>query len=223
MVKSARKLIGATNPLEAEPGTIRGDFAVQVRAAGPPWLRLRRDTWLRSRARAPAARCVTEQGGAGPPALPWSTSPLLHTAPSCILICHRCVLSPPFLPSSLCLLSVPSSQVGRNVVHGSDSTENGERETGEPSPPAPLICFSAARQRAICVGPYCLSTAACALQLMTHTCDDSSAGTPPCPPHCLLAALPPPPCLQPCGLARTAWWLGSPPSLPGWWSRVPAA
>lgn len=49
VVKSARKLIGATNPLEAEPGTIRGDFAVAV---------------------------------------------------------------------------------GRNVVHGSDSPENGERETG---------------------------------------------------------------------------------------------
>lgn len=30
VVKSARKLIGATNPLESEPGTIRGDFAVQV-------------------------------------------------------------------------------------------------------------------------------------------------------------------------------------------------
>lgn len=30
VVKSARKIIGATNPLEAEPGTIRGDFAVHV-------------------------------------------------------------------------------------------------------------------------------------------------------------------------------------------------
>jgi nucleoside diphosphate kinase len=50
IVKSARKLIGATNPLEAEPGTIRGDLAVQT---------------------------------------------------------------------------------GRNVVHGSDSVENGEREIGE--------------------------------------------------------------------------------------------
>lgn len=29
-MKAARKLIGATNPLEAEPGTIRGDFAVEV-------------------------------------------------------------------------------------------------------------------------------------------------------------------------------------------------
>lgn len=28
MVASARKLIGKTDPLEAEPGTIRGDFAV---------------------------------------------------------------------------------------------------------------------------------------------------------------------------------------------------
>lgn len=30
VVKSARKLIGATNPLEAEPGTIRGDLAIQT-------------------------------------------------------------------------------------------------------------------------------------------------------------------------------------------------
>jgi nucleoside-diphosphate kinase len=30
VIKSARKIIGATNPLEAEPGTIRGDFAVMV-------------------------------------------------------------------------------------------------------------------------------------------------------------------------------------------------
>ena len=30
VVKSARKLIGATNPLEAEPGTIRGDLAVET-------------------------------------------------------------------------------------------------------------------------------------------------------------------------------------------------
>lgn len=28
VVASARKLIGVTDPLEAEPGTIRGDFAV---------------------------------------------------------------------------------------------------------------------------------------------------------------------------------------------------
>jgi nucleoside-diphosphate kinase len=30
VVKSARKLIGATNPLESEPGTIRGDLAIQT-------------------------------------------------------------------------------------------------------------------------------------------------------------------------------------------------
>lgn len=30
VIKSARKIIGATNPLEAEPGTIRGDYAVCV-------------------------------------------------------------------------------------------------------------------------------------------------------------------------------------------------
>lgn len=29
-IASARKLIGATNPLEAEPGTIRGDFGVDI-------------------------------------------------------------------------------------------------------------------------------------------------------------------------------------------------
>lgn len=58
MVKSARKLIGATNPLEAEPGTIRGDLAVQT---------------------------------------------------------------------------------GRNVVHGSDSPENGERETGACTVPPPHV------------------------------------------------------------------------------------
>jgi nucleoside diphosphate kinase len=31
VVASARKMIGATNPLQSEPGTIRGDFAIQVR------------------------------------------------------------------------------------------------------------------------------------------------------------------------------------------------
>ncbi|WP_078391172.1 nucleoside-diphosphate kinase [Shouchella patagoniensis] len=30
VVKTARQLIGATNPLEAAPGTIRGDLAIQV-------------------------------------------------------------------------------------------------------------------------------------------------------------------------------------------------
>jgi nucleoside-diphosphate kinase len=30
LVKSIRKIVGATNPLEAEPGTIRGDMAVCV-------------------------------------------------------------------------------------------------------------------------------------------------------------------------------------------------
>ncbi len=29
-VKAARQVIGATNPLEAAPGTIRGDFAIEV-------------------------------------------------------------------------------------------------------------------------------------------------------------------------------------------------
>ncbi len=31
-VKAARQVIGATNPLEAAPGTIRGDFAVEMGA-----------------------------------------------------------------------------------------------------------------------------------------------------------------------------------------------
>jgi nucleoside-diphosphate kinase len=30
VIASARKLIGATNPLNAEPGTIRGDFGVSI-------------------------------------------------------------------------------------------------------------------------------------------------------------------------------------------------
>jgi hypothetical protein len=30
VVASARKIIGATNPLASEPGTIRGDFAIEV-------------------------------------------------------------------------------------------------------------------------------------------------------------------------------------------------
>lgn len=30
VVASARRLIGKTDPLQAEPGTIRGDFAVQT-------------------------------------------------------------------------------------------------------------------------------------------------------------------------------------------------
>jgi nucleoside-diphosphate kinase len=29
-VKAARQVIGATNPLEAAPGSIRGDFALEV-------------------------------------------------------------------------------------------------------------------------------------------------------------------------------------------------
>ncbi|MGK7931207.1 MAG: nucleoside-diphosphate kinase [Microcystaceae cyanobacterium] len=30
VIASARKIIGATNPLESEPGTIRGDYGVEV-------------------------------------------------------------------------------------------------------------------------------------------------------------------------------------------------
>jgi nucleoside-diphosphate kinase len=31
-VRAARQLIGATNPLEAAPGSIRGDFAIEMGA-----------------------------------------------------------------------------------------------------------------------------------------------------------------------------------------------
>ena len=54
VVKSARKLIGATNPLEAEPGTIRGDFAVQVGACR--WRRM-------SMSGAASGRVVLQQPG----------------------------------------------------------------------------------------------------------------------------------------------------------------
>ena len=30
VIASARKLIGATNPLDAEPGTIRGDYGITI-------------------------------------------------------------------------------------------------------------------------------------------------------------------------------------------------
>jgi nucleoside-diphosphate kinase len=30
VIAAARKLIGKTNPLEAEPGTIRGDFGIDI-------------------------------------------------------------------------------------------------------------------------------------------------------------------------------------------------
>jgi nucleoside-diphosphate kinase len=30
VIASARKIIGATNPLTAEPGTIRGDFGINI-------------------------------------------------------------------------------------------------------------------------------------------------------------------------------------------------
>mmetsp|Transcript_18281 Transcript_18281/g.30037 ORF Transcript_18281/g.30037 Transcript_18281/m.30037 type:complete len:221 (-) Transcript_18281:151-813(-) len=60
VVATARKLIGATNPLASEPGTIRGDFAVDV---------------------------------------------------------------------------------GRNVIHGSDSVENGEREIGLWFKPEEIVCW----------------------------------------------------------------------------------
>ena len=80
VVASARKLIGSTDPLQAEPGTIRGDLSVQ-------------------------------------------TGRLAYVYP---------ILVPLFL-IVICFLSRRSDNEhpGRNVVHGSDSPENGKRETGE--------------------------------------------------------------------------------------------
>ncbi|MBA0588817.1 hypothetical protein Gorai_001907, partial [Gossypium raimondii] len=74
VVASARKLIGSTNPLQAEPGTIRGDLAVQTGRYSD------------------------------------------------------------------------NETVGRNVVHGSDSPENGKRETGRSGSIPDIVslkhCFS---------------------------------------------------------------------------------
>ena len=89
VVKSARKLIGATNPLEAEPGTIRGDLAVQT---------------------------------------------------------------------------------GRNVVHGSDSPQNGERESG-----APVLGARGMPRCSKCGvrSEHMLSACSCSLLLgwhLSHTC-----------------------------------------------------
>jgi nucleoside-diphosphate kinase len=39
-VTAARQVIGATNPLEAAPGSIRGDFAIEVGPEHGPRLRL---------------------------------------------------------------------------------------------------------------------------------------------------------------------------------------
>ena len=102
VVKSARKLIGATNPLEAEPGTIRGDFAVQARRLALPRL-----------VTPPRLGCWSEG---------WDVATSVGGCefPGCRL-CHFLHPHPP--------MPFPA-QVGRNVVHGSDSPENGERETG---------------------------------------------------------------------------------------------
>jgi nucleoside-diphosphate kinase len=36
VVATGRRMLGATNPLESAPGTIRGDFAIDVRPPPPP-------------------------------------------------------------------------------------------------------------------------------------------------------------------------------------------
>ena len=49
-VRAARQVIGATNPLEAAPGSIRGDFAIEIGREHGPWLGLARVGGARDRA-----------------------------------------------------------------------------------------------------------------------------------------------------------------------------
>ncbi|KAF7064037.1 hypothetical protein CFC21_070467 [Triticum aestivum] len=93
VVASARKLIGATNPLQAEPGTIRGDLAVQT----------------------------------------GRLAPILSMSSHYYLQYFCCIL---FDFTSICTLYVyqrnyHGTLLFRNVVHGSDSPDNGKREIGK--------------------------------------------------------------------------------------------
>lgn len=45
VVRMGRKMLGATNPLESEPGTIRGDFALEVRGRRQMKSILRQPCW----------------------------------------------------------------------------------------------------------------------------------------------------------------------------------
>ena len=54
-VNAARQVIGATNPLEAAPGSIRGDYALEVADQPGPRLRLGRVRRPRGRALLPRA------------------------------------------------------------------------------------------------------------------------------------------------------------------------
>ncbi len=61
---TARKMIGATNPLASEPGTIRGDFAIEVRAP----LLMRQQTllglWVSVRLAGFSTDCIAVSGAA---------------------------------------------------------------------------------------------------------------------------------------------------------------
>ncbi len=103
VVASARKLIGATNPLASEPGTIRGDFAIQVgQDRGAPG----------AVCAFVAALCPAPPGKHA--AVAWREGTRARRRRP-----HQ--HDPPPRPP-------PRPQVGRNVIHGSDSPENGERE-----------------------------------------------------------------------------------------------
>ena len=133
MVKSARKLIGATNPLESEPGTIRGDFAVQVRLAvvgcAVVWCAV---VWcgVVCMAYRDVLGVLRQRLDAGMTS--WSSGRI--TTACCVM--HQ--LMP--LLACVCPPTFCTVQVGRNVVHGSDSIENGERETGAPCPMLRTAC-----------------------------------------------------------------------------------
>ena len=66
VVKSARKMIGATNPLESEPGTIRGDLAVEV---GRNVIH-GSDRWNPPSARSPSGSAATTPSWTGSPPTP---------------------------------------------------------------------------------------------------------------------------------------------------------
>ena len=61
-VKAARQVIGATNPLEAAPGSIRGDFAIEMGAQHGARLGLARVGRARGRAVLPRALALACSG-----------------------------------------------------------------------------------------------------------------------------------------------------------------
>lgn len=101
VVASARKLIGATNPLQAEPGTIRGDLAVQTGRWGL-FFSSKLCCWI------------------------------LQCFYSCDIEVLNYEVSKKNLDQQNCKKKVALwSSFCRNVVHGSDSPENGKREIGK--------------------------------------------------------------------------------------------